>query len=90
MNKVYKFVFSAKADEDFSGLTLLIQKRIVAKLEYFSKSENPLYFAKKLVGAQNKFRFRVGDYRIIVGKIDEDHFVVLLVLKIAHRREVYE
>lgn len=90
MNRVYKFIFSNMAEKDFSSLPQLIQKRIITKLEFFGKSENPLFFAKKLVGVQNKFRFRIGDYRIIVSKIDEKCFVVLLVLKIAHRREVYE
>jgi mRNA interferase RelE/StbE len=90
MNKATRFIFSNKANVDFTNLSTILKKRIINKLEYFEKSENPLSFAKKLKGTENKFRFRIGDYRIIISKIDEERFVILLILKIAHRREVYE
>ena len=43
---------------------------------------------RKLAGATDRYRFRVGDYRIIY-RID-DGKVTVLVLVIGHRREVYE
>ena len=43
--------------------------------------------AKKLAGMDELYRVRVGDYRIVYS-IEDDRLVVLVV-RIAHRREVY-
>jgi mRNA interferase RelE/StbE len=43
---------------------------------------------RKLAGASDRYRVRVGDYRIVY-RID-DGKVTLLVLVIGHRREIYE
>lgn len=66
------------------------QKRIYKKLQFFLASRDPISFAKKLTGARNKFRFRVGGYRIIFSKQEDGRLVILLVLKVAHRKNVYE
>ena len=42
---------------------------------------------KKLSGKESLFRVRVGDYRIIYQVRDRE--LVVLVLKIGHRREIY-
>lgn len=88
--KGYVFKFSKKADEDFGSLSKQLRKRIFIKLEHFEKLDEPLSLAKKLEGTNNKYRFRVGDYRIIVSKLDENTLIILLILKIAHRKNVYE
>lgn len=90
MKKSYRFEFSRPAEKEFASLPRILQSRMLKKLEYFQNSAEPLAFAKKLIGTENKFRFRVGDYRIIVSRIDKNTFVILLMLKIAHRRDVYE
>ena len=43
---------------------------------------------RKLAGTTDRYRVRVGDYRIVY-RIDEGK-VTVLVLLIGHRREVYE
>ena len=43
---------------------------------------------KKLVGTDNAWRIRVGDYRVIY-EID-DGIVVVVVFRVAHRRDVYD
>jgi mRNA interferase RelE/StbE len=43
---------------------------------------------KKLVGIDNAWRIRVGDYRVIY-EID-DGIVVVVVFRVAHRRDVYD
>lgn len=77
-------------EDDFFSLPKILQNRITAKLSYFQNSENPLLFAKKLRGFSNRFRFRIGDYRVIIEVRDHNVVVILLILKIGHRREVYE
>ncbi len=42
---------------------------------------------RKLKGTQGLYRFRVGDYRLIYEIQDEQ--LVVVVVKIGHRREVY-
>jgi len=43
--------------------------------------------AEKLSGRRGLWRIRVGDYRVVYAIVDES--LVVLVLKIGHRREVY-
>jgi mRNA-degrading endonuclease RelE of RelBE toxin-antitoxin system len=88
--KKFQFQFSSYGEKDFSSFARSLQKRILSKLEYFEKSGDPLLFAKKLTGLDNKYRFCVGDYRIIVSKQDSKTLIILLILKIGHRRKVYE
>lgn len=89
MAKIYKFQFSSNAERYFIGLPHLLQKRILNKLSFFEKSKNPLKFAKQMHGLGKIYRFRIGDYRIIVTPKDKNIITVLLILKIGHRREVY-
>ena len=88
--KSYQFQFSGNAERYFIGLSHQLQKRILNKLVFFEKSENPLKFAKRMHGLEKIYRFRIGDYRIIVKSMDKNTAVVLLVLKIGHRREIYD
>ncbi len=90
MKKSYKLQFSRNGEKDFSSLEKNLQKRIINKLGFFENSGDPLSFAKKLQGLDDKFSFRIGDYRVIVSPDDKNVLVVLVVLKIGHRREVYE
>lgn len=86
----YHFEFSPHSERDFSHLEKKIQHRILKKLSIFEKTDQPLLFAKKLTGAENIYRFRVGDYRILVSPMDKKTFIILLVLKIGHRRDIYD
>jgi mRNA interferase RelE/StbE len=62
------------------------QQRIQSKIE--SLAENPLPSGvKKFQGATDHWRIRVGDYRVIY-RIDSQRIVVTIV-RVAHRREVY-
>ncbi len=90
MKKIYQFQFSRNAEKQFADFEIKVQKRIIKKLDFYEKSGDPLSFAKKLKGLDDKFSFRVGDYRLIVVPKDANNFVVLVILKIGHRREVYE
>lgn len=90
MNRVHQFQFSRSAEETFVQYDINLQQRILSKLSYYEKSKNPLSFAKRLTGIENTFRFRVGDYRILVRPQDNGTLVILLIIKIGHRREVYE
>ncbi|MDX2355962.1 type II toxin-antitoxin system RelE/ParE family toxin [Dietzia sp. PP-33] len=49
--------------------------------------EDPRYLGKALRGDQHLWRYRVGDYRIIFSI--ENQRVTVLVVDVAHRRELY-
>jgi mRNA interferase RelE/StbE len=42
---------------------------------------------KKLSGCEDRYRLRVGDYRVIYDVIDAE--LVILVVGVGHRREIY-
>lgn len=51
--------------------------------------ENPRLWGKSLTGSLNeKWRYRVGDYRILC--VIKDHIVTIEVVSIGHRKEIYK
>ena len=67
-----------------------ISKRILTLIEEFKYTDDPRGHpnAMKIVGFDNRYRWRVGDYRII-GDVFDDR-VVIIIIKIAHRKDVYK
>ena len=66
-----------------------IARRIVAKLHEISQLEDPRSMGKGLTGnLSGVWRYRVGDYRILCDI--NDGRLVILVVDVAHRREVYK
>jgi mRNA interferase RelE/StbE len=64
-----------------------LKKRLDDAIEVLSDDPRPPG-CRKLAGTSDRYRIRVGDYRIIY-RID-DGKVTVLVLVIGHRREVYD
>lgn len=62
-----------------------LQKRIVARIE--ALATNPRAHGTVKLAGQEAYRARVGDYRIIYAVADER--LVVLIVDIGHRREVY-
>lgn len=62
------------------------QKRIVSRIDILADNPRP-QGAEKMIGME-AYRLRVGDYRVIYSIRDE--VLVVLVVRIAHRREVYK
>lgn len=60
--------------------------RVQAVVELLARQPRPAG-AKKLVGGRGEWRVRTGDYRIIY-EID-DGVLLVLVLAIGHRRDIY-
>ena len=62
------------------------QRRIQAVVELLAKEPRPAG-ARKLAGGRGEWRVRTGNYRIIYEM--DDGVLVILVLAVGHRREVY-
>jgi mRNA interferase RelE/StbE len=62
------------------------RKRIVDAIEALSSNPRPVG-SEKLVGSDNIHRIRVGDYRVVYEILDAE--LVVIVIKVGHRRDVY-
>ena len=83
----YTIRFTPKAAKQVGKLDSPAAKRIRDFLEQkLSQLDNPRQLGKKLVN-EEFWRYRVGDYRILTN-IDDDQILILIV-EVAHRREVY-
>ncbi len=85
---VYTVEFVKSAEKEFLRLPKKVRDKFVEALKLLSISPySELLKVKKLKGADDAYRIRVGEYRLIY-TINEDRLVVL-VIKLGHRREVY-
>ena len=82
---MYEIVFTKKAEKDFDSLEHGLKQRVVQVLERIRLCPKP--FLKKLAGTDS-YRLRVGDYRVII--VLEEAKKELVVLKIGHRKKVYD
>ncbi|HUC96043.1 MAG TPA: type II toxin-antitoxin system RelE/ParE family toxin [Candidatus Saccharimonadales bacterium] len=83
---MYKILYKKSVEKDLRKLPKSVLKPIVKKIQALSKNPKPNGSAK-LHGATNLYRIRHTDYRIIYS-LDGDELVIF-VIKIAHRKEVY-
>ena len=88
--KNYSVEYTAQAEKELSKLdeqtSAIIYKWIEKNLE---GCENPRQYGKALHGnLRGKWRYRVGDYRIISEIQDEK--IVILIVDVAHRSKVYK
>ncbi len=87
----YELFYTKKAWADLQELNIADSRRIVTKLRFFIEQSNPLKHAKPLKGIyKGLFRFRIGDYRAIFSKDAKGNLTVLTIIRIKHRKEVYE
>ena len=82
----YQIEFSRQADRQFRNLPSQIQQRLKSRIDSLAATPRP-YGSEKLSGADQLYRIRVGDYRIVYSV--EDDRLLVLVVKVGHRREVY-
>jgi mRNA interferase RelE/StbE len=82
----YSIAFKTLAEKALRKLPKTIQRRIVMAVEGLASNPRPAG-AKKLTAGDELWRIRVGDYRIVYHI--EDKRLVILVVRVAHRRDVY-
>ena len=86
----YGVELAESADRELGKLDALQRKRILKFLhERVAKLDNPRSIGEALRGSElgEFWKYRVGDYRLI-SKIEDERLVVL-VLRVGHRREIY-
>ena len=86
----YSVELSESADRELDKLDAQQAKRILKFLhERVAKLDDPRSVGEALHGSRlgEFWKYRVGDYRLI-SKIEDDRLVVLVV-RVGHRREIY-
>ncbi|MGA0197841.1 MAG: type II toxin-antitoxin system RelE family toxin [Prochlorotrichaceae cyanobacterium] len=83
----YQIELLKTARKELLKLPSDVQKRIATKIDGLALDPYPPE-AKKLKDGGNRFRIRVGDYRIIY-RIESDRCIVLII-KVGHRRNIYK
>ncbi|MDR1265776.1 MAG: type II toxin-antitoxin system RelE/ParE family toxin [Propionibacteriaceae bacterium] len=79
---------TARFRRDLEGLDQPVRRRIVRELDEIAHLADPRSRGKALVGApRGRWRYRVGDYRVIVDLLDNE--LVILALTAGHRSGVY-
>ena len=85
----YKVIFAERAKKQLKKLEKHIAALIIGWLEKnIQNCENPRLHGKGLVeNKSGQWRYRIGDYRVICEIQDKE--IIVLVLEVGHRREIY-
>ena len=82
----YRIVLTAEARRNLLALPRDVVRKVDACILALAEKPRPPR-TRKLKGGGDFWRVRVGDYRIIYQI--EDNKLLILVIRIAHRRDVY-
>jgi mRNA interferase RelE/StbE len=82
----YQVEFTSKASKQLEKLSKDIQQRIKTKV--YELVENPCPNGVVKLENSDKYRIRVGSYRVLY-QIEND-LLIVIVVRVGHRREVYK
>lgn len=82
----YRLLISTTAQKTLKSLPQEILPKVVKAIQGLSINPYP-QGNRKLSGEENTYRIRVGVYRIIY-EVDNKE-IIILILKIGHRKDVY-
>lgn len=71
---------------DFDALPPDVQVRVTRKIDALANNPRPPG-VEKVKGAEELYRLRIGDYRVLY--IIEDRRLIIVMVRVRHRREVY-
>jgi mRNA interferase RelE/StbE len=84
---MYDVIVERSAEKDLKKLSSEVRPRAIAAMLALGKNPSPTG-SRKLVGSENDWRIRVGDYRIIYEIADE--ISIVRINRIRHRKDVYK
>jgi mRNA interferase RelE/StbE len=82
----YTIELARRAQKQLVKIPFDSRRRIAALIDALAENPRPAG-AGKMQGVENTYRLRVGDYRILYEI--QDRRLIVYVLRIGHRREVY-
>jgi hypothetical protein len=78
----FNVIWTKNASKGLEHFDILMQKRIIAKLDDFSEGKKVDIIS---IG-NNEFRIRIGNLRIILVKLGKDYFIEML----GQRKNIYK
>ena len=81
----YELIYLPSITRDLRGIPRKEVRRILQKTE--ALRENPYPAGSLKLSGRDRYRIRQGDYRILYSV--NDKFVIVTIVKIAHRRDAY-
>jgi mRNA interferase RelE/StbE len=85
-DQIYTVELSPAAARELRGLAATVQRQLVKKLRALALNPRPRG-VRKLAGEEGIYRIRAGDYRVLYQI--RDAVLVVLVVHLGHRRDVY-
>jgi len=82
----YRLELSPAAARDFRALPRDVQTRLRPRIDALAHDPRPTG-CRKLSGEDDLYRIRVGDYRVLYAV--RDQVLIVLVVRIGNRRDVY-
>ncbi len=86
MTRAYRVVIPNSVWKTLASIEGPVMSRILARIDALAANPRPRGTVK-LAGPGGAFRVRVGSWRIVYDVFDAE--LVVLVVKIGHRREIY-
>ena len=85
----WQVAFDPAAEKQFSKLGKQAQRDIEKYIaKHLETTADPRCFGKPFLSIKGAWRYRVGDYRLVCAIRNQQ--VTVLVLKVGHRRDVYQ
>lgn len=81
----YRLLIKLSAVKELEALPPKERRRIVTRIRGLSSEPRPP--ASEKLSGHDLYRVRQGDYRVLYGVQDAD--LVIVIIKVGHRREVY-
>jgi len=84
---MYKVIWEKRAQKDLKKIDFILVKKIVEKVETYL-AQDPVNIGEPLRhDYKGLFRFRFEDYRVIY-QIEHQQ-ILIIVIEVGHRREIY-
>ena len=86
---MYAIEFLPSAKKELKKLDFVVQKQVKEKIVLLATEPDKLKNNIKALKGEysGKFRLRIGSYRVVFQIVEEQ--VVIIVIRIGHRKEVY-
>ena len=84
---IYRIEVTPRAEKDLHALAIRERQRVAEQIDALRTDPRP-QGCRKLKGREDFYRVRVGDYRVVYRV--EDEVLLILIVRIGDRREIYE
>ena len=90
MSESFSVFYTSSALKDLRTIEKKNAQKIILTIQKYT-NKNPLEKAKKLSGIfEGLYRYRVGDYRSIFQMDNSSRPIIITILKIKHRKDIYK